>query len=170
MTLSWFLLSLFLIFLLPSILLPQNRLRLYLFGTLSSCLVILVFFIVSFSMPEGALERNIGGFFLFLFPFIGRNIELTFQEMCHLSFCFILLIFYLFVYLIVFLIFKYTYVGTNPNIHRSIKRIRRVFQGILFFLSAYIPLFFFFLNIRGILYLPDGFLASLFNLFYEIKA
>lgn len=170
MSLSILLIVLFIIFLIPALFLPQNRIRFYLIASLGSSAFLLALFLLSLAFSTEEFEKGLGGTFSFLFPFLSGNPELTSMEVHHLSSWFMFLSFYLLFYLILFLSAKFNYVGSNPSIRKPTKSIYRILEALVFLASAFFPLALFFVNIRGILPLQDGFLSPLFDVFYHLGA
>jgi len=65
---------------------------------------------------------------------------------------------------------KTFYIGTNPNVHRTIKAVSRVLFTIGFLALTFGPLSLFIIQTREIMPLGDGFLATLFNVIHRIEA
>lgn len=121
-----------------------------------------------FGTPE--LETAIGSAFAPVFPFFVNNLELSSYEINHVITFFVILIAYFVIYMITYLIVRKFFVGSNPNIHRPTKVIRKILDIGVFMLTIYGPLFIFLVNIRGVLILPDGIFGAFFQLFYHIGA
>jgi hypothetical protein len=170
MTLSIFLIILLIIFLVPALLLPQNRIRFFLIASLTSTALLIFVFIFSLGFTTTEFEAGISSLFSFLFPSIVNNPELNQMEVNHLITWFMALVFYILIYLILFGISKSIFVGTNPNIKETTKRIHRILEALAFLVSTFVPLAIFFINIRGILPFQDGFLATIFNALYSVRA
>lgn len=171
MTLSLVLIILIPLFILPAILLPLNRLRVFLIGTTSAFLVVAFIYLLNSWTGKSFIEQTIGKYFLFLSSFFYvSKIELSMIEIYHISFSFFLLALYLIIYFVVLLFTTIFYVGNNPSFHKQLKFVQKFFVSILFFVTTFSIVFFFFVNIRLILPIRDGLFENIFSLFYKIEA
>lgn len=171
MTLTLFLLLLLSVFLIPAILLPQNRIRFFSISSSSATLVLLALIFIGNFFGMERWEDAIGSFFYPMWsPLLKHVDEITLKEANHLSTWFTYLFFYFVVYLLIYFIMKQVFIGSNPNIHRPTKWFLRFLEVFLFLLTTYVPLSMFFISIRGIIPLRDGTLGQIFNLIYRLEA
>lgn len=170
MNLSILLLLLIPLFLIPSILLPLNRLRVFLIASTCAFLLVSLLYLFNHWIKEDFIEQAIGEKFRWFSGFLYENrAELSQVEKKHLSFSFFLLAMYLLVYFIIFIPVKLIYVGNNPSFHKQLKTVQKVIVSILFFLTTFGIAFFFLVNIRMILPFEDGFLKDFFDFLYRIE-
>ncbi|MCI1735465.1 MAG: hypothetical protein LKM30_07010 [Bacilli bacterium] len=171
MTLTLFLFLLIPIFVLPAIFLPLNRVRMFLYGTVSAFVVVGIFYLLNLWLTPLSVSTQLGRAFRPLSAFlVDGHSELSLTEKYHLSFTFFLMLLYFLVYLIVYLLCKLFFIGSNPSFHKPVKAIRKVIDSSLFLVSTYLALALFFINIREILPFGDGFLSWLFALIYPLEA
>ncbi len=170
MTLSILLLLVIPLFLIPALFLSKNRLELYLFCAFPAIVLVLLLSLIDISFPKYEINEKIGTAFLPMWRWIFDGFkELNESERVHLSVSFTYLFFYFVCYFLFYIPMKFFYIGSNPNIHKPIKTVTRIFSVLLFFLSTYGMAFAFLASIRQILPFPDGFLSFLFNLIYRIE-
>ncbi len=171
MSLSLLVLVLIPLFVLPAFLFATNRIRIYFYCSLTAALFTGIFFIITTFLPDILSEEVFAQPFMRIFSLILNHYPgLSTQEQAHIVTHFLYLIIYLLVYFISYLLFKIFYIGTNPAIHKPIKIVTKIAYGTSFFILTYIPLVFFFVNIRIIFPFEDGFLSNLFDLIYLIEA
>lgn len=170
MTLSWLIIFLIPLFLIPAVFLPQNRLKYY-----SICSLVafgIVFFICLFNITisQVSIEKDIGKAFYGMFsPIVSRD-YLTMEEIYHLSFWLTLIFFYGIIYFLCYMILKFFFIGNNPSIKKPSKRVAQVALSILFFASTYLTFAVFLIEIREIIPFRDGFLSFLFTWIHPIQA
>ena len=170
MSLSLILIFLFVLFLIPTILLSHNRLRFYIACSLPAFVMVSIFLFLNMAFPDLGVETKIGKTFLVLFSWtFKRYEELSVKEIYHLSFSFFLLCVYLLTYLVSFLLWKLFFIGINPNIHKPIRIVQKIFDGLFFFLMTYGFVFLFLISIRRMIPFPDGFLQGLFQWLYPLE-
>lgn len=171
MTLTLALLVLSSLFFLPACFLSLNRLRTYLIASGSAFFVVFVFLFLNRYFPSLPVEETLGRTFYFLSGFLlDGYIELSLLERYHIAFYFFLLLLYFIIYLIVYIILKIHFVGSNPSVHKNIKRLRQVLAGIFFVVFTYGMMALFFIEIRQILPFNDGILAFFFNWIHPLEA
>lgn len=171
MTLSILFFLLIPLFLIPSILLPLNRLRMFLVASFSAFIIVSLLYLFNHWIKGDFIEQAIGEKFRWLSGFLyEKKTELLEVERNHLSFSFFLLSMYLLVYFIVFIPVKLIYVGNNPSFHKQLKTAQKIFVSTLFFLTTFGAAFFFLVNIRMILPFEDGFFHDFFDFLYHIEA
>lgn len=170
MDLTFALLLLLPLFLLPCILLPLNKVRVYFIGSLSAFIPVAFLYMINRWIDGIFIEQTIGKSFLPVFGFLFVREELSTTEINHLSFSFFLLVLYLATYFLVYLFTKRFYVGNNPTFHKQLNRIQKVILSIFFFITSYTVASVFLINIREILPFPDGLFANLFSWIYQIEA
>lgn len=171
MTLSLLLIILIPLFIFPSILLPLNRLRIFLIGTISSFLIVGFIYLLNIWIGNNFLEQNIGKYFIFLSGYFYLSIiELSSSEIYHLSFNFFLIFLYFLIYILVFIPVKILYIGKNPSFHKQINHVSKIIYSLIFFITTYSICFFFLINIREIIPLNDGLFQNIFDFIYKIEA
>lgn len=167
MTLSFLLIVLIPLFLIPTFLLSRNKIRFYNigFGMASICVFALQLwdYFVGVGLTHG-LASVVRPLFSF---FIDRS-YLDNEEVNHLLACFAYLGIYFIVYGITYVILKIFFIGKNPDIQKKSTRFQSIFNNILYFAFTYGMLFLFLVQIRQILPLKDGFLSFVFQLIYSI--
>ena len=169
MTLSALLLIILPLFLIPALLLPSNRIRLFSYCGLLGFTVVLVFLLLSLRMP--LLINNIGQVFYPMWsPILGGYTTLLASEQYHLSFFLTMFFFYIVSYLICYIFMKVFYKGSNPNINKPIKAIFNILLVVIFVCVTYGSLSYFLIQIREILPFRDGFLSGFFDLIYPLEA
>lgn len=168
-------LSLMLIFIVPLILipiffLPRNKLTFYTICASIGSGPALVLSLLDLFIPTIEIGQDIGRFFFPMWSFIIDRSTFKENEMFHLSFFFTMLFFYFLLYIISFLFLKRLFIGTNPDIIKVSTIFEKIVSILLFFIFTYGTLFMFFVEIRQVLPLRDGFLGWLFQLIYRIEA
>jgi len=171
MTLSLGIIIILPLFIIPVVLLPINRIRFFLGGTLIAFFLTAIIYLTDAFFPTAGLGDMIGSWAYPIFRFlIEGHIELNTPERYHISFCLFLFILYLTIYLIYFLFGKIFFVGNNPSFNRKTTKLRKAFDGFIFILTTYIGLIIILINIRMILPFSYGVLNPLFNWIYTIGA
>lgn len=171
MNLTFLLLLFAPLLLIPSFLLPSNKVRMYLIPSFTAFFFVVVTLLTNTIFPELYLEEKIGSFFLPMSHFLYRGyIELSQSEIYHLSFSFFLLLLFAVVFLVIYLPVRFFFIGTNPSIRKPMRYITKVFLALSLFFTLYFMACCFFINIRLILPFPDGFLEPLFSIIYPIEA
>lgn len=170
MTLTGVLAFLIPLFILPGILLPLNRLRVFSIGTVSAFIPVSFIYLLNHWMGQNFIEQGIGNAFYPVFRFLFQNPEISSAEKSHLSFTFFLLFLYLFLYLILLIFTKHYYVGSNPSFHKNLGKIYKIPLSIVFFLTSYTIVFLFLINIRLILPIQDGLFQDFFSWIYPLEA
>ena len=169
MSLSLLFLLAFPLFLLPSLLLPSHRLKVYVLSSLLGGVFVLLFYFVDLAFPEIGLVAIVGQPLLSLLSSTFGP-EQTLAERCQVATAFLLLFVYLVLYLVSYLLQKVFLMGGNMTIHWSGKILRHIGFSLLFLLLTFLPFVLFFLNIRILLPIPDGFLSPLFQFFFPLEA
>ncbi len=170
MTLSLVLIFLIPLFVIPVVLLPQNKLKFYTICAAAGTTLAFVLNLLDIVIPQGEISYNIGKFFYPMFAFLVNRNNLSWEEMYHLSFFFTLLFFYGIVYLDTYLVQKKNHIGKNPDIRKPSSIINNILDIVVFMICTYGILFLFLVEIREILPLGDGIFGWLFNLIYPLEA
>lgn len=169
MTLSALLLIILPLFLIPALLLPSNRIRVFSYCGLQGFIVVLVFLLLSLEMP--LLINDIGyTFYPMWSPILGGYTTLLSKEKYHLSFYLTMLFFYIISYLICYIFMKIFYKGSNPNINKPIKAIFNILLVVIFICVTYGSLAYLLIEIREILPFREGFLSGFFDFIYPLEA
>ncbi len=133
--------------------------------------LMMIIYFANLFVGDNSVEISIGKAFYPVFSFLFKtHRELRLEEIYHLVAYVFYLFLYLSVYLIGYIIMKTFYIGTNPNVHRTIKAVSRVLFTIGFLALTFGPLSLFIIQTREIMPLGDGFLATLFNVIHRIEA
>lgn len=169
MTTSIFILLLLPLFLIPTILLSKNKVRFYTFCSTIAVLPLLITLLLNVFFKSINICDYIGNTFLGMFSFLVNRSYLTNSEILHLSYYLTCLFFYGVFYFISFLILKMNYIGVNPNTDNISSKFINVFIRILFFITTYLVLVLFIIEIREIIPFDDGFLSFFFDWIYHIE-
>ena len=170
MTLSLVLIVLIPLFVIPVVMLPQNKLKFFTFCALAGTALIFVLEFSNFLFSSLQIRVNIGKAFYPMFAFFAYRPYLSLEECYDLSFLFTMLFFYGICYFATFLILKRIHIGSNPNIRKPSSIISTIFDTVIFLVCTYGVLAIFLIDIRIILPLGDGFLGWLFQLIHPLKA
>ncbi|MCH3966862.1 MAG: hypothetical protein LKE52_04525 [Bacilli bacterium] len=169
MTLSWMLLLIAPLLLLPAILLPENRIRTFLFSLIVPFLVALSFALVGRFYPP--FVETLGSFAKPLSQWALRgHPELSSYELDFLSYTLFSALITIVLFFLFLLPAAFFFVGKNPEIHKPTRTIRHILKSILFFVLTYGLVSYFLIAIRLILPIPDGFLSFLFEWIHPIGA
>lgn len=169
MTLSILIIAIFPLFLIPTIILPTNKLKIYTYCSMIASSFFLLTFILNLLIPSLNIETIIGKTFLPLFSFIDKQ-YLKIEEVYHISFYLTCIFFYLLFYIISILSIKKFYIGKNPSMVKPLSRVEHILYILLFLIFTYVLLSFSLIQIRIIIPLKDGFLENFFSIFYIIEA
>lgn len=169
MSISLLLLVLFLLFLIPSYLLPRNRLKVYLYSAVFSFLVIGCIGVLD-RIGRTQLEDRRGRFFSPFFSFrIKPIIGITEKERHHV-YCYLAnALIYVVSFVLSAPVFSLS-TGENPSVHRNVRWLSRFFLSSAFVVFTYGIFALFIINLRRIIPLPSGIREPFFNLFYSIGA
>jgi hypothetical protein len=170
MTISLCLLLLFPLFLIPALLLPSNRMRVYTIAAATGFGLIALEIFLSV-VSGGQLEQILGKVFMPLYGvFLNAIPTLSVLEKQHLSFFFLAFASYFVAYFAAYLIQKQVAIGTNPNIQKPATKISHVLSIIAFLVFTYGGLCLYIIETRELLPLRDGLLAPFFQVIYPIEA
>ena len=169
MSISIILLIAAVVFILPAILIPENRLRFYTHNSLFAAIICVVLMLIDIIFKNINFNQSLGKVFYPLYSwFLNLNIEMPITERYHISAYLTYLIIYGILYLFMYIMGKVFFLGTNPNIHKSTKTIRHIINIVIFVVTTYGFFAFVSINIRELLPFKDGFLAGFFNLIYWV--
>ena len=168
MTLSFLLILLIPIIVVPALVLPHNKINFGIFSLLYALSIPIAFSFINIVYPNFEVDLGLSTYPMFSWIISGYK-ELNIKERAHISFILFLFMIFFFIFIITFTIQNTFLLGQNPSIHTTRKKFYRIFQSTVFFSLAYFSLAYFLISIREILSIQDGFLSSLFSLIYKIE-
>lgn len=169
MTLSFVLLFALPLFLVPSILLPANRLKVYDLSAFLAFLPIALTMLVEAVLPSLGVFSVLADRFRPFYSFLLTD-GMTAREESVVGSMVLFLYVYLALYLLVYLIQKVFFLGKNVTIHWTGKALSHLFYSTVFFLCTYVPFFLLLVGIRQVFPFGDGFLGGFFQLLNPLEA
>ena len=161
MTLSLVLVLLLPVCLIPAVLLPDHRLRMFLYGLIGPAVLYLVFAGILFYYP--GIASKVGLAIPFYRGLLSAHPELTSFEEGELSYALFSFLLTLVLAALLTLLLSLRYIGKNPDIHKPTRTVFHVLRSLFFFAITYGILFHFFACVRYLLPVPEGFLSPLFQ-------
>ncbi len=155
-------------FLIPSIFLPRNKLIIYTLCSGIPGIIFVLLFLTDRIYSSLDISSAIGEAFLGMFSFLTDRETLSYAQKTHISFNLTCFFFYMVLYMISFVISKFWFIGSNPDIHKVYTAFEKFFLSAMFFIFTYGVLFIFLAEIREIIPLSDGFLSFLFNIIHKV--
>ena len=169
MSLSAMIFVLFPLFLIPSIILPSNRMKVFCIASLFAGLPTLVLFLAALLSPGDILLLTLGDA---LSPFVSFLFlsGMTHYERSLIGLAFLCLLLYFLLTIVTLLIQKAFVLGSNVTIRLGPHPIAHFIYAFFFLLFTYGMLVLFLITIRQILPLPEGFLSPLFQSLLPLEA
>lgn len=169
MSLSLLIILIFLVLLIPTILLPLNKLKTYIMSFTPGFIICFFLFFMFLNFPS--IEYSLGWGVYPTFSFILNSYkELNNVERAHYSAYLFLIILYFICYLITYILIKIIYIGKNPSIHKATNILVKISLSVLFIIYTSLFTSVVLVEIRGIIPLQDGFLKPIFDSIYLIEA
>lgn len=169
MSLSLLIILIFLVLLIPTILLPLNKLKTYILSFTPGFIICFFLFFLFLNFPD--IEYSLGNSVYHIFSFILNSYkELNIIERAHYSAYLFLIIMYFVCYLITYILIKLVYIGKNPSIHKATNILVKISLSSIFIIYTSFFTTIILIEIRGIIPLQDGFLKPIFSSIYSIEA
>lgn len=169
MSLSTVIFVLLPLFLIPAIVLPSNRMKVYFISSFFAAIPVMVLVLVCLLYSENRILLSFGSIFSPIFQAFFID-GMTSLEKAQVSLFFVSLVLYFILYIISYAIQKVFVLGSNVTIKIGPNPIGHFFYAVFFVLFTFGALAMFLIGIRQILPLPDGFLSGFFQWLFPLEA